>query len=84
MQQKEMDTEDDVAFECSNYDEDDILYSCPHNSEDYEPCFLLFIHQSFDQLEIMKRQNILSYNIQVLRFRVKIKQRGLNIPCTTN
>ena len=54
MQQKEMDTEDDVAFECSNYDEDDILYSCPHNSEDYKPCSLLFIHQSFDQLEIMK------------------------------
>ena len=54
-QQKEMDTEDDVAFEGSNYDEDDILYSCPHNSEDYKPCSLLFIHQSFDQLEIMKR-----------------------------
>ena len=67
-----MENEDDVVFEGSNDDEDDILYSCPHNSEDYEACSLLFIHQSFDQLEIMKRYNILRYNIQVFRFRVQI------------
>ena len=54
MQQKEMENEDDVMFEGSNYDEDDIFYSCQHNSEDYKSCSLLFIHQSFDQLEIMK------------------------------
>ena len=67
-----MENEDDVAFEGSNDDEDDILYSCPHNSEDYKPCSLLFMHQSFDQLEIMKWLNILHYNIQVFRFRVQI------------
>ena len=67
-----MENEDGVVFEGSNYDEDDILYSYPHNSEDYEPCSLLFIHQSFDQLEIMKWYNILRYNIHVLRFRVQI------------
>ena len=36
-------------------DEDDILYSCPDNSDHHEPSSLLFIHQSYDQLQILKR-----------------------------
>ena len=54
MQDKEMSDESDVAYENPNEDEDDILYLCPRNSESQEPCSLLFIDQSYDQLQILK------------------------------
>ena len=39
------------------------MYSYPQNSEHYEPSSLLFIHQSFEQVQILKWYNISLYNI---------------------
>ena len=36
-------------------DEDNILYSCGRDVGETEHCSLLFIHQSYDQLQILKR-----------------------------
>ena len=54
-QEKEITDEDDVTVENLDVDEDDILYSCGRDVGETEPCSLLFIHQSYDQLQILKR-----------------------------
>ena len=53
-----MDEESEYEILCSPEEEDDILYSCPQ-SEQSEPTSLLFIHQSNEQLQILKRYNII-------------------------
>ena len=58
-----MTDESDFVFTNSSEDEDDILYSYPQNGELYEPSSLLFIHQSFEQMQILKRYTISLYNI---------------------
>ena len=50
-------------FTNSSEDEDDILYSYPQKGELYEPSSLLFIHQSFEEMQILKWYNISLYNI---------------------
>lgn len=56
MQNEEVSDEDYESFQNDNVDEDDILYSCPR--EGYQPCSLLFIHQSHEQLQILKRYTV--------------------------
>ena len=54
-QEQDIIDEDDVAVQDSDFEEDDILYSCGHDIVGPQPSSLLFIHQSFDQLQILKR-----------------------------
>ena len=54
-----MDEESQYEIPYSTEEEDDILYSCPQ-SEHSEPTSLLFIHQSNEQLQLLKRYNIIS------------------------
>ena len=54
-QETELVDEDDVTIDDIDVDEDDILYSRSREVGEVEPCSLLFIHQSADQLQILKR-----------------------------
>ena len=57
-QEKEVTDESDFVFTNSSEDEDDILYSYRQNGEHYKPSSLLFIHQTFEQVQILKWYNI--------------------------
>lgn len=66
----EVDDESQYEIPCSTEEEDDILYSRPQ-SEQSELTSLLFIHQSNEQLQILKRYN----NILIRRIPWPNKQR---------
>ena len=56
-QEKDIDADDDAAqmFNCDEITEDDILYAQPTTFEGEKGITLLFVHQSVEQLEILKR-----------------------------
>ena len=54
-QEKEITDKHNVTVENLDVDKDNILYSCGHDVGETEPCSLLFIHQNYDQLQILKR-----------------------------
>ena len=56
-QQKDIDADDDAVqmFNSDEITEDDILYAQPTTFEGEKGNTLLFVHQSVEQLEILKR-----------------------------
>ena len=56
-QESEIGDEDDVTVQDVDVDvdEDDILYSSSREVGESDACSLIFIHQSYDQLQILKR-----------------------------
>ena len=63
----------DVVFPNGMEDEDDILYLCPDNSDHHEPSSLLFIHQSYDQLQILKWYRSITFLFQFTKLEMKFR-----------
>lgn len=60
-QEKDIDSDDDAAkmFSAEEMTEDDILYAQPTTFEGERGNTLLFVHQSIEQLSILKRYSTL-------------------------